>query len=56
MGGDDASVVDGRLRVRGISALRVADASVMPEVITGNTNAPAMMIAERASGWMRCGT
>lgn len=56
MGGDDASVVDGRLRVRGIGALRVVDASVMPEVITGNTNAPAMMIAERVGGWMRCGT
>ncbi|MDR3509341.1 MAG: FAD-dependent oxidoreductase [Caulobacteraceae bacterium] len=48
MGGDDA-VLDPRLRVRGVRGLRVADASVMPTITTGNTNAPVMMIAEKAS-------
>ena len=49
MGADDASVVDARLRFRGIDNLRVADASVMPTIIGGNTSAPTMMIAEKAS-------
>jgi choline dehydrogenase len=49
MGTDDHAVVDPALRVRGIDALRVADASVMPSITGGNTNAPAMMIAERAA-------
>ncbi len=49
MGSDDRAVVDPELRVRGIDGLRVADASVMPRVIGGNTNAPAIMIGERAA-------
>ena len=49
MGSDSSAVVDARLRVRGIAGLRVADCSIMPEIVSGNTNAPAMMIGEKAS-------
>ena len=49
MGQDPQSVVDDRLRVHGIKALRIADASVMPAIVSGNTNAPAIMIGEKAS-------
>lgn len=49
MGVDERSVVDPALRVRGVEALRVADASIMPSIVGGNTNATAMMIGERAS-------
>jgi choline dehydrogenase-like flavoprotein len=49
MGSDENAVVDAQLRVRGIAGLRVADASVMPTITTGNTNAPVVMIADKAS-------
>lgn len=53
MGADEASVVDPQLRVRGVDALRVIDASVMPNLIGGNTNAPTIMVAERAADLIR---
>lgn len=53
MGSDAQSVVDAELRVRGVDGLRVADASVMPTVIGGNTNAPAIMIGEKAADLVR---
>ena len=52
MGSDDMAVVDQQLRVRGVAGLRVVDCSVMPTLVSGNTNSPTVMIAERASEWI----
>ncbi|KHO25328.1 GMC family oxidoreductase N-terminal domain-containing protein [Mycolicibacterium setense] len=55
MGSDERAVVDPQLRVRGIEGLRVADASIMPTVTGGNTNAPSMMIGERCAEFVLAG-
>lgn len=52
MGRDANAVVDERLRVRGVEGLRVADCSIMPEIVSGNTNAPAIMIGDKVSEMM----
>jgi choline dehydrogenase-like flavoprotein len=53
MGSDDRAVVDPELRVRGIDNLRICDSSVMPQLISSNSNAPTLMIAEKASDLIR---
>jgi choline dehydrogenase len=55
MGPGDTAVVDQYLRVKGINGLRVADASIMPQIISGNTNAATIMIAERAADFIKFG-
>ncbi len=51
--GDPLAVLDSRLRVRGIAGLRVVDAGAMPTITSGNTNAPTLMLAEKAAEWIR---
>jgi choline dehydrogenase len=53
MGGDERAVVDARLRVHGLRGLRIADASVMPTITSGNTNSPTIMIGEKAAEMIR---
>ena len=50
---DPVAVLDSRLRVRGVQALRVVDAGAMPTITSGNTNSPTLMLAEKAAGWVR---
>ena len=52
MGVDDMAVVDEKLKVHGLENIRVVDPSVMPEITSGNLNAPTLMIAERASNFI----
>ena len=53
MGSDEGAVVDGETRVHGIDGLRVVDASIMPTIVSGNLNAPTIMVAEKAADIIR---
>ena len=53
MGVDDMAVVDEKLKIHGLQNIRVADASVMPEITSGNLNAPTLMIGERAADFIQ---
>jgi choline dehydrogenase-like flavoprotein len=55
MGRDELAVVDARMRVHGVARLRVCDASVMPSLVSGNTNAPTVMLAERCADFALSG-
>ena len=56
MGNDEMAVVNAQLKVHGISRLRVADASIMPTIPNGNTNAPSIMIGEKCADMIKAGT
>jgi len=53
MGRDTMSVVDGKLRIYGVEVLRIADASILPRVTTGNTMAPCVVIGEQAAAFLQ---